>query len=697
MYASDAILLLPRSHLISKLAVSLLLILKVAIVLVVIANNLQSIRPSCTLAFTFVLHPHRPSRPCNAFYGNKEVFSSLSHGESNYNTRNFKFAISSFKERQRELFDDIPVDDVRFRIAAEFLVSVLYEHTAGDLALKRCLRAYQRSLRDNPSLNKNDLKLKDMFSKLPSFTRDERQTNRKIFSDLIIGTSVMRLRHWYVYMQHYVQTTLQPECINLEHIVGVEPWMNQYIQMSKNIDMKTKYSSSFSKDTANRTYIKESKLEVVKELVFLHAHYMKSCSNPYVENQIHCTSEMEMNIIWPQNNVHRIAIQQSLPSFVVRMWINQYGLGAAQTIAKMANSPGSITIRRNSLCCKTDNDLIHRLKDECESINISEGERSTHIDFNAYIPKVRGFKTPSGCIRLEINNYIKVNNTTCENNFDEVQTKPLSLWSLKTWSQDGCFEVQDVGSQLIVDATEVQFNDVAIDYCAGNGGKTLALASKMWESKNVNTQLHSYSIPSAMSTFKTQSVNSTFGTIIAHDVVESRLAQLRGSLERARLHTGMKNHFLSKGSSDYNNAVQMEDIPHIITTSNTSSLSPGIADVVLVDAPCSSLGVLRRRPGHRWTLTQNAICDEFPKLQLDILKNASLYVKPGGGRLIYATCSISQEENENVVRKFESFKGFDEMWERWNYNYKDDGSHSVSILPHIHGGDGFFFARWKKK
>jgi 16S rRNA (cytosine967-C5)-methyltransferase len=324
----------------------------------------------------------------------------------------------------------------------------------------------------------------------------------------------------------------------------------------------------------------------------------------------HLDDDTDQNILWPTDPVERIVIQYSMPDFLVRSWVEEYGVDETQELCRISNEPGPITLRRNAILCSSDELLAERLGQE-EGVELS--------------------RVVEGCLRI-------------------TSLRPKSIWAMSAW-KDGWFEVQDLGSQYIVAATEVDANDdVVIDYCAGNGGKTLAILS----------QLHS---------------QGSSATVWAHDIVDMRLAQLRGSLARAGV---------------LNSTVQL------FTTSNADHLSKDMADVVLVDAPCSSCGVLRRRPSHRWELSQYELEDTFPNLQLEILNNASRLVKEGG-RLVYATCSICQWENENVAAKWETEAG--DSWEPWPFDIKTchGESHYCKLLPNKHDSDGFFIARWKRK
>jgi 16S rRNA (cytosine967-C5)-methyltransferase len=302
--------------------------------------------------------------------------------------------------------------------------------------------------------------------------------------------------------------------------------------------------------------------------------------------------------------------------------------------------------------------------------------------------------------------------------------KSSSIWSMPTWN-DGWFEVQDAGSQMIVEAAEVQAGDVIVDYCAGNGGKTLALASQLYLQQQQQQQQQQ-----EISKADNSNDSNKSGCVIAHDIVEERLRQLKGSLERAGLSSKTST------TTTPNDITPTTRRPLVKTTLLLEEdenarvvLCQEMANVVLVDAPCSSVGVLRRRPSQRFQLTHHDIFYHFPSLQLSILQEASQLVKrgeEGGGRLIYATCSICPSENEQVVDQFErQIVDFDQKWQRWNFpeneenhlndqfdtNTLEDSNRTIydsrrsrhrrphcrTVLPTAHGSDGFFMARWKRR
>lgn len=163
--------------------------------------------------------------------------------------------------------------------------------------------------------------------------------------------------------------------------------------------------------------------------------------------------------------------------------------------------------------------------------------------------------------------------------------------------KEGHFEIQDAGSQLIVELIQQSNPQHILDYCAGAGGKTLYLA---------------------------EILNKT-GKITATDIASHRLDEAKKRVHRS----GAKN---------------IEFIPFLLPHPNKHY------DCVVVDAPCTGSGTLRRKPELRWRFTPEDI-KEMSTLQLDVIKAASTFVK-SGGELVYITCSIFRAENENVIQNF---------------------------------------------
>ena len=202
--------------------------------------------------------------------------------------------------------------------------------------------------------------------------------------------------------------------------------------------------------------------------------------------------------------------------------------------------------------------------------------------------------------------------------------------------QEGLFEVQDASSQLVAEYLEVEPGMKVVDTCAGAGGKTLHLASLM-ENK---------------------------GQIIAMDIYESKLKKLKIRARRNGVH---------------NIALKVID-----STKPIKKLH-GKADRVLIDAPCSGLGVLRRNPDAKWKL-QPEFIDNIKKVQKDVLEQYSKMVKQGG-KMVYATCSVLPSENQNQVQEFlTSDSGKDFIF------VKDK-----KVLAHKSGFDGFYMALLERK
>ncbi len=212
---------------------------------------------------------------------------------------------------------------------------------------------------------------------------------------------------------------------------------------------------------------------------------------------------------------------------------------------------------------------------------------------------------------------------------------------------DGTLEVQDEGSQLLCHLLAPTRHDLTIDFCAGAGGKTLALGAMM----------------------------ANRGRLYAFDVSAARLKKLQPRLARS----GLSNVHPQTLASE--NDIRVKRLA-------------GKADRVLIDAPCSGLGTLRRNPDLRWRQSPESVA-ELTRKQAAILNAAARMVKPGG-RVVYATCSLLQEENEAIVEAFLSANpGFtlvdcDGVFEQQKIDLRT-GKY-LRLTPHQHGTDGFFAA-----
>jgi 16S rRNA (cytosine967-C5)-methyltransferase len=219
--------------------------------------------------------------------------------------------------------------------------------------------------------------------------------------------------------------------------------------------------------------------------------------------------------------------------------------------------------------------------------------------------------------------------------------------------QKGWFEVQDEGSQLVSLLAGAAPGMQVLDFCAGAGGKTLALSAAM----------------------------DNKGQIFAHDAEKQRLAPIFDRLKRA----GCRNVQVAADSAEL-------------------SSHEGQMDLVLVDAPCTGSGTWRRRPDAKWRLTARQL--EARQAEQDaILETASRYVKPGGS-LAYVTCSIFRQENAERVASFASrhpeFSSVDhrDLWRSVISGSEDaarfDAAAGISLSPALTGTDGFYFCALRR-
>ncbi len=221
----------------------------------------------------------------------------------------------------------------------------------------------------------------------------------------------------------------------------------------------------------------------------------------------------------------------------------------------------------------------------------------------------------------------------------------------------GDVEVQDEGSQLLALIVGAKRGEMVMDFCAGAGGKTLALGAEMR-----NT-----------------------GRLYAFDTSGHRLASLKPRLARS----GLSNVFPAQIAHERDERVKR---------------LAGKLDRVLVDAPCSGLGTLRRNPDLKWRQTPETVA-ELQTKQAQILESAARLVKPGG-RLVYATCSLLDAENEGIAGAFTAARAGDfqvlPAQEALERAHVADAAALVRgdclrLWPHRHATDGFFAAVWQRR
>jgi 16S rRNA (cytosine967-C5)-methyltransferase len=215
-----------------------------------------------------------------------------------------------------------------------------------------------------------------------------------------------------------------------------------------------------------------------------------------------------------------------------------------------------------------------------------------------------------------------------------------NLFALDAFKR-GALEAQDEGSQLLADLAAAQPGKLVVDLCAGAGGKTLAIAARL----------------------------GNRGRIVACDVDAAKLEELRRRARRAHVSNAQAIHIADGRWPRELDALRAK------------------ADVVLVDAPCSGIGALRRNPEARWRLREADIAT-FQAKQREILASAHQLAAPGG-RIVYATCSLLRAENQDVVGGAATIP-LVQVWPERGQALGDGAT--LTVTPSEHGTDGFFAA-----
>lgn len=299
-----------------------------------------------------------------------------------------------------------------------------------------------------------------------------------------------------------------------------------------------------------------------------------------------------------------LAVQLSLPDWLWMRLLTWMPENEAVALGRALLAPAPLDLRVNALRAARD-DVLRRLRDE--------GMAAQPTPF-----------APFG-IRLA--------------DKPALHRHPLFL--------DGSVEVQDEASQLLALLVGAKRREMVVDFCAGAGGKTLALGAMM----------------------------RSEGRLYAFDTSARRLAQLTPRLKRS----GLSNVHPQLIDSEHDRRIRRLE---------------GKIDRVLVDTPCTGLGTLRRNPDLKWRQSPASI-EELTAKQRSILAAAARLVKPGGW-LVYATCSLLQEENEDIVSDFLSrspvFQVADASEPLRTCGLSLDSAPYYRVLPHRQHMDGFFAA-----
>ncbi|KAL7462254.1 hypothetical protein ACHAXS_002639 [Conticribra weissflogii] len=586
--------------------------------------------------------------------------------------------------------------------------NIVLKPITAEIALKRLLRRKYQHVSSNNTAQQNR-------------TDHGHNEARRRLSSLILGTGVMRLRHWY-----YIFFNSTVESNNDRLFLIPYPLDSSTLEMMYPVEAKfpvAKLSAEGNMVATTKDYSPPlmERMKLVRAMVDEHSHHLRLAPEKY-DNTPDIANDRDLDAA-----KIKLSIEYSVPPFLISSFVSQYGVRTTQQICSIMNQPGPVTIRKNAIkfpwsdeeFCRwlSEEDgvnaapLARLLMEACKHKNPEENEieRRVHVstsDFSqtlrliapnddqsncfvmgeplASTSKVGTIIPPSGCLQIIPRGNAKSTKLGSKNISSPTANLSKSIWSMNAW-KNGYFEVQDAGSQFIVQSLQVQPGDRVLDYCAGNGGKTFGLAS-------------------AIRTQCLFSNSSQASYMVAHDVVDERMRQMKGSMSRVGFVPSG-----SDGSSDsdvYATECYGGNVTIEIMNSSTLEAFSLEFDAVLVDAPCSSSGVLRRRPSQRWEISQEEVFRQLPKLQLDILEKAASFVRKGG-RLIYSTCSILEVENECVVDEFEKSQTFSKLdFAKWDFGQDDANhnsrtyhgfaqrSHTMTILPTKNGNDGFFVARW---
>ncbi len=277
----------------------------------------------------------------------------------------------------------------------------------------------------------------------------------------------------------------------------------------------------------------------------------------YVNGLLRNLNRKKSSIVYPgpEEPVRQLSILYSHPDWLVRRWVQRFGIEDTTALLRENNHPAPLVVRTN---------VLRATRDELIAVLASQGAEALETEYST--------------VGLEI-------------------ISSPGLRSMPVYDQ-GWFMVQDQAAQLICTMLSPKPGDMVLDACAAPGGKTTHLAELM----------------------------QNRGTVVALESDPARIGKISENGQRL-------------------------GITIIVPVqADATNYREGMFDKILIDAPCSGLGVLRRHPDGRWNKTEQ-VMRERAALQRRILENCANLMKPGGA-LVYATCTTEPEENEEIIDEF---------------------------------------------
>lgn len=304
----------------------------------------------------------------------------------------------------------------------------------------------------------------------------------------------------------------------------------------------------------------------------------------------------------------RIAIQYSLPNWMVESFIEELGIEETEKLAQSFLEKAKVSLRVNTSMISRE-EAIKQLTEEGFSVKESKLAKVGLISESGMPAKSELFKS-------------------------------------------GAITIQDESSMLVAPALQVQADHKVLDACAAPGGKTTHIASYLDAAAG--------------------------GEVTALDLHPHKVKLVEDSAKRQRVEAVVNTQ-----------ALDARKVPE--------TFGEEVFDRILVDAPCSGLGLMRRKPDIRYTKTQ-ADVNNLKQVQLSILTSIQASLKPGG-QLVYSTCTITKEENDEVIEQFlaehPNFKRINVAVEQEGISLSKEGS--LTIYPHQYESDGFYICALKKQ